>query len=276
MVKFRRSPASPKLLSVTIPASPPVRCSDSSPMSLSAPLTMGADNFSPKEMTVSLDFGVSSPTKTIPVKTCSSSQILALTTCSAASSNCLFLMASFAVVKCLSSISCLNLWMYSRFPFFASSAAWISWFVTPSKAETTATTLQSLLRLSAISLATWRMFLPFDTDVPPNFITIFFKSFSSFYFIILFARFCFMSSRSLNTALAVSIPPAPRPIMVCSPADSETKVTALSAPSTARGSCLDICVGSTFRVSPMEPMSFIVRPFLRRPLCFGLIRRGCP
>ena len=71
-----------------------------------------------------------------------------------------------------------------------------------------------------------------------------------------------MSKRSLKTALAVSMPPAPLPISVCSAAYSVEKVIAFRTPLTHKGLVFGISVGLTVALSPsIEPMSLIVLPF---------------
>ena len=70
-----------------------------------------------------------------------------------------------------------------------------------------------------------------------------------------------MSKRSLKTALAVSIPPAPLPMRVCSAAYSVENVIAFKTPLTHNGLFLAISVGLTVDVLPsIEPMSLIVLP----------------
>jgi hypothetical protein len=107
------------------------------------------------------------------------------------------------------------------------------------------------------------MFSPVPTLVPPNFITIF-SCFQLFFYVSsLVANLCLMSKRSLKTALAVSMPPAPLPIRVCSAANSHWKVTAFRTPLTQSGLVLGISVGFTVVFSPSrEPMSFMVLPVL--------------
>ncbi len=70
-----------------------------------------------------------------------------------------------------------------------------------------------------------------------------------------------MSKRSLKTALAVSIPPAPLPMRVCSAAYSVEKVIAFRTPLTHKGLFFGISVGLTADLSPsIEPISLIVLP----------------
>ena len=70
-----------------------------------------------------------------------------------------------------------------------------------------------------------------------------------------------MSKRSLKTALAVSMPPAPLPMRVCSAAYSVEKVTAFRTPLTHKGLVFGISVGLTVALSPsIEPISLIVLP----------------
>jgi hypothetical protein len=54
-----------------------------------------------------------------------------------------------------------------------------------------------------------------------------------------------ISIKSRNIALAVSIPPAPLPIIVCCPECSEENVTAFRVPLTHIGSVLATSVGAT-------------------------------
>ena len=73
----------------------------------------------------------------------------------------------------------------------------------------------------------------------------------------------FISIKSLRIALAVSIPPAPRPIMVCCPECSDEKVTAFNVPFTQVGSILDIYLGYTLRCLLSHiAISFIALPIL--------------
>ena len=71
-----------------------------------------------------------------------------------------------------------------------------------------------------------------------------------------------MSNKSLSMELAVSCPPAPFPIIISSPANSETNLTEFSAPSTAIGSVLSNLIGFThgfsFSVSPILATNFII------------------
>ena len=62
-------------------------------------------------------------------------------------------------------------------------------------------------------------------------------------------KFSLISMRSLKTELAVSIPPAPFPIIVCAPECSDLKVTAFKVPLTHIGSSFDIGMGLTKRLS---------------------------
>ena len=58
-------------------------------------------------------------------------------------------------------------------------------------------------------------------------------------------KFSLISMRSLNIELAVSMPPAPLPIIVCSPECYDLKVTAFNVPFTQIGSSFDIAIGLT-------------------------------
>jgi len=54
-----------------------------------------------------------------------------------------------------------------------------------------------------------------------------------------------MSIRSRKIELAVSIPPAPRPIMVCVPECSDVNEIAFNVPLTHKGSTIGISFGAT-------------------------------
>ena len=62
-----------------------------------------------------------------------------------------------------------------------------------------------------------------------------------------------MSNKSLRMELAVSVPPAPFPIIVCVPECSEVKAIAFSVPLTQSGSSFDISFGpTTSSASPLQ------------------------
>src|SRR5918912_260660 len=73
----------------------------------------------------------------------------------------------------------------------------------------------------------------------------------------------FISIMSLRIALAVSIPPAPRPIIVCLPECSDEKVTAFNVPLTHNGSIFDTSIGFTLRfLLSHVAISFMALPLL--------------
>ena len=68
-----------------------------------------------------------------------------------------------------------------------------------------------------------------------------------------------MSNKSRNIELAVSIPPAPFPIIVCVPECSDVNAIALSVPLTQRGSSLGTSLGDTFNSLLHDAISFIAQ-----------------
>ena len=71
-----------------------------------------------------------------------------------------------------------------------------------------------------------------------------------------------MSNKSLKIELAVSIPPAPLPIIVCVPECSEVNEMAFNVPSTQSGSSFFTSIGLTISLSLHDAMSLIEHDFL--------------
>ena len=75
-----------------------------------------------------------------------------------------------------------------------------------------------------------------------------------------------ISIRSLKIELAVSMPPAPLPMIVCFPECSEVNVMAFNVPLTHRGSFFERRFGRTSRVFPSQlAINLIASLFLARP-----------
>src|ERR671933_3094447 len=84
-----------------------------------------------------------------------------------------------------------------------------------------------------------------------------------YHYYLLSSMVSFISIISLSIALAVSIPPAPRPIIVCSPECSDEKVPAFNVPLTHNGSILDTSIGFTLRfLLSHVAISFMALPLL--------------
>jgi len=66
-----------------------------------------------------------------------------------------------------------------------------------------------------------------------------------------------MSIRSRKIELAVSIPPAPRPMIVCVPDCSDVKEIAFNVPLTHKGSSIGISFGSTTSSLLQDAINFM-------------------
>src|SRR5579864_6863357 len=73
---------------------------------------------------------------------------------------------------------------------------------------------------------------------------------------------CLISSKSRKIELAVSMPPAPRPIIVCWPECSELNVIAFRVPFTHNGSSREISCGATSNSLLHDAISFTAELFL--------------
>ena len=71
-----------------------------------------------------------------------------------------------------------------------------------------------------------------------------------------------MSNKSLRMELAVSVPPAPFPIIVCVPECSEVKAIAFSVPLTHNGSSFETSFGPTISSLLHDAISFTAQLFL--------------
>jgi len=71
-----------------------------------------------------------------------------------------------------------------------------------------------------------------------------------------------MSNKSLRIELAVSIPPAPLPIIVCVPECSDVKAIAFSVPFTQSGSSFGTSFGPTTSSLLHDAINFTAQLFL--------------
>ena len=79
-----------------------------------------------------------------------------------------------------------------------------------------------------------------------------------------------MSKRSRRIELAVSVPPAPLPMMVWVPECSEVNDIAFNVPFTHNGSSTDISTGATRSPPLHDATSFMAELFFSAAFTFGI------